>query len=373
MKKTINVSIIIICTSLIVFLLVITFQAISLNDNWQWSIDFEDKKNTINSFGSLSAAVITLLSTILLIYTIHTQLRQFRKQNKQFDKQFALQKDQFEEEKKRAESEERRDMFFKLQLVDSLLISFIRHLKIMSKEIKSYFEYEKANPLLHIHLQFNVNRDAERLNKMESLSLLKAFQFYFENTNKDWVVIFTEIFSLLTFYDDLLKEMAHNNKNHVKEKYDSKVEVSFDLNNIMETAKKIALRYRIDPMFRDLPYYGDIENLVSNYNRYLEQLNGEESNINDISQNILLPFLEAVIPLIKSPEQDKYGMIELINMVSIIRKRIYFIRSTATIYSSNMEKRYDEYFSDSSAHLKELEKLQKLLHEKINSLNLNEL
>ncbi len=373
MKKIINVGIIIICTSLIFFLAAISFQAVTNTHDWQWSIDFEDKKNTINSFGSLSAAVVALLSTILLIYTILTQLSQFKKQNKQFKKQFDLQKEQFEEDKKRAESEEKRDMFFKLQLVDTLLISFIKHLKIMSNEIKFCFEYEKANPILHVHLQFDVNRDAQRLNKMESLSLFKAFQFFFEKTDSNWVIIFTEIFSLLTFYENILKEMSKNNKNHIKEKYDSKVVVSFELNNIMETAKKIALRYRITEGFRNQPYYSNLEDLVSNYNKYLEVLNGKESDINVISQDILFPFLESVLPLINNPEQDKHGIIELINMVSSIRKRIYFIKSTAVIYSSNMEKRYNEYFSEKSNHLKEIEKLQRILHKKTTSLNPNEL
>lgn len=368
MTKNINVIVIIICALLIIFLTVLSYQAITLNDYWEYSFDFEDKNNTISSYSSLSTTIVGLLSIILLIYTILTQLRQFKKQNKQFKKQFLLQHEQFEEEKKRADLEEIKDMFFKLKLVDSLLITFIKHLKLMSEEIKNYFEFEKSNPLLHVNLQFSVNRDAERLNSMESLELFKAFQYFFETDREDFVSIFTEIFSLVTFYESVLTEMNLNNKNHVKEKYNYKVEIATDLNLIIETAHKIIRSYKINENHKDLPYYRNVQDLIINYYKYISDLNKKESDIDEISQKILLQFLNSVSPLIENPKDDNFGIIELIDMISAIRKRIFFVKSTASIYASNMENRFEDYFSEKNVHLSELERLQKILHEKINSI-----
>ena len=196
MKKSANIFIVTICTSLMIFLGVITFQAITVNKNWQWFIDFKKENNTISSYGSLAAAIVALLSTILLIYTILTQILQFKKQNEQFKKQFELQQKQFDEEKRRAEYEERKDMYFKLQLIDVFLVSFIRHIKTMSKEISQCFQFEKENPILHVNLQFDVNRDAERLDKMESLSMFKVFQHFFEKNDENWIRNFNDLFAL---------------------------------------------------------------------------------------------------------------------------------------------------------------------------------
>ncbi len=373
MKKSANIFIVTICTSLMIFLGVITFQAITVNKNWQWFIDFKKENNTISSYGSLAAAIVALLSTILLIYTILTQILQFKKQNEQFKKQFELQKKQFYEEKRRAEYEERKDMYFKLQLIDVFLVSFIRHIKTMSKEISQCFQFEKENPILHVNLQFDVNRDAERLDKMESLSMFKVFQHFFEKNDENWIRNFNDLFSILNFYDELLKEIFKNNKNHVKEKYDDKVLISFELNKIMEKAKRIALKFRKNKDYKTLPYYNNIENLLSNYNLYLKETEGKESDLNEISQSILFPFLESVSGIIETPNEDEFEIIDLMDLISFIRKRIYFIKSTALIYSSNMEKRYNEYFSNESEHLKKLDKIQEILKEKIESLNIHDL
>lgn len=358
---------------LIIFLIVISYEAITTNDNWQWHIDFKNENVTISSYGSLAAAIVALLSSILLIYTILTQLQQFKKQNDQFKKQFELQKAQFEEEKKRAEYEEKKDMFFKLQLIDVFLVSFIRHIKIMSNEVLQCFQFEKENPILHVNLQFDVNRDAERLDKMESLSMFKVFQHFFERDDEDWVKNFNDLFGILNFYDELLKEMFKNNKNHVKEKYKEKKIISFELNKIIEKAKRIALKYRKNKDYKRLPYYSSIEDLLLNYNIYLRETDGKESDLNEISQTILLPFLESVSGIIQNPNEDEFEIIDLMDLISFIRKRIFFIKSTALIYSSNLEKRYYEYFSNESDHIERLEKIHKKLKEKIESLNIRNL
>lgn len=384
MKKNKGTAIFVISTLLIILLGVVSYQAITLNDKWAWSIDFEDKNNTINSYGSLAAAIVAMLSTILLVYTILTQLEQFNKQKKQFNKQikiqqiqfqsqFNLQKDQFEIEKKQAEYEEKKDMYFKLKLVDVFLISFIKHLETMASEILVCFSFEKENPLLHVHLYFDVNGDIERLNKMESLSLFKSFQNFFEDNDDKWILDFTDLFGLLSFYDNLLIELMSNNKAHVKEKYDEKVLLSFEINKIMNLAKTISLRFRKNENFRELRYYSSIEDLMRKYHLYLKKLDIKESDFNIISQEILFPFLEDVKDIFINPDLDEYGIMELCQAISDIRKRIYFIRTTSSIYSTNMEKRYYEYFNGESKHIKRLNEIQKNLREKIISLNLKKL
>ncbi|WP_431242099.1 hypothetical protein ACQ9BO_19490 [Flavobacterium sp. P21] len=193
MKKTLNLIIILGCITLVIYLAIITYQVININENWSWSIDFANKENVISNYGSIATMIVALISAILLIYTIFTQLTQFRKQTEQFNKQltlqedqfnkqFSLQQDQYKEDKRREEEEEKKDMYFQLRLVDTFLIYFSKHLKVMSEEIKKCYEFENKFPLLHVNVQFDINKDAERLNKLESLSLFKTFQFFLKTT-----------------------------------------------------------------------------------------------------------------------------------------------------------------------------------------------
>jgi type II secretory pathway pseudopilin PulG len=385
MKKIINISIILISSFLIIYLTIITYQVVTINKNWSWSIDFADKNNIISNYGSLAASIVALISSILLVYTIFTQLSQFKKQTKQFNKQlslqeeqfqkqFSLQQDQYDDDKKRLEYEEKKDMYFQLRLVNTFLIYFLEHIKVMSTEIRKYYEFESQFPLLHSNLQFQINKDAERLNKLESLSLFKTFQFFFENHNENWISDFNDLFGSVSFYDEVLKELLPNNKKHTSEKYDSKLKIGSQLNGIIERTKMIAIEYRKRfENYETQPYYSSLENLLERQNNYLKELEQQESNFDYISQNLLLPFLKEIDGLIKNPNDDKFGIIELSNLISNLRKEIYFIKSTALIYSKNMEKRYIEYFSEGNHHLKKIEQIQNNIQNRIAELNLEDL
>lgn len=385
MKKIINITIFLICSLLIIYLTIITYQVVTVNKTWSWSIDFTNKDNIISNYGSLAATIVALISAILLVYTIFTQLSQFKKQTKQFKKQLSLQEEQFQkqfslqqeqyfEEKRRLEYEEKKEMYFQLRLVDTFLLYFIKHLKVMSLEIKKYYEFENQFPLLHSNMQFEINKDAERLNKLESLSLFKTFQFFFEHHNENWISDFNDLFGVVTFYDEVLKELLLNNKNHIREKYDSKFNISLQLNVIMEKAKMILIEYRKQfDHYKDQPYYSSIEILLTKYNQYLKKLGQKESNLDDISQNILLQFLKEIEGVLENPNDDKFGIIELLNLISNLRKEIYFIKSTALIYAKNMEKRFNEYFSEGNEHFKKLEKIQNTIHNRLSELNINKL
>jgi len=376
LKRNINIWIIIICFILLSILAIITFQAVTQTENPSLFIDFEDNKKTISSYGSLISGVVALLSAILLIYTILTQLYQFKKQNKQFKKQFKLQQDQFNEDKKRAEYEEKKDMYFKLKLVDVFLISIIVHIKVMSIEMKKYFEFEKTYPMLNNVLQFDVNKDTDRLNKMDNLSLFKTFQHFFENDNESWVKNFNDLFSIITFYNDLLEEIFVTTKNHIQTKYERKVAISFDLKTIMDKTRDLIIKYRTLELDIDqLPYNDYVEELIGNYNDYLKYNEKEkkEADFNDISQNILLPFLENVVPISKERNYDDKDIEELLHLISSIRKIIYVVRIDSLDYANSITNRYNEYFSEESEQLRNLEEIQKIIHSKLSTLSLQNL
>ncbi len=374
MKKFINPLIIVICTGLIITLSVFTYQAVIANGSWAWFIDFKDANQTINSYGSISTAIISLLSTILLVYTIQTQLFQFKKQTQQFELQFGLQKTQFDSEKRKQEFDERKEMYFQLKFVDVYVNSFIKHIEVMGREIITYINYEKSNPLLHVNLSFNINKDAETLNKLDVISLFKTFQLFFENDNENWVKKFNELFGIITFYNDLLNELLINNKKHVTEKYDQKVNMTFEINSAMQLAQTISINYRkISFDYKDLPFYVDLENLVSDYNSYLKTNINKEGDFDYISKNILLPFIQNVSPILQDPNMDEYGLFELLNLVSNIRKKINFIKVTANTYVENMEKRSNEYFKEGNAHLKKLKEIQELINNKLLNTSIEDL
>ncbi|WP_431242100.1 hypothetical protein ACQ9BO_19495 [Flavobacterium sp. P21] len=142
----------------------------------------------------------------------------------------------------------------------------------------------------------------------------------------------------------------------------------------MEKAKMILIEYR--KQFNDYanqPYYSSVNNLLYNYNKYLKDSGQNESNIDEISQDILLSFLKEIDNLLENPNDDKFGIIDLANLVSALRKDIFFVKSTALVYSKSMEKRYTEYFSEENDHFKRLKEIQETIHKRLDKLNVKNL
>jgi len=375
MKKTTNVIIAGICILLLALLLIITFQAITFRENWTYSLDFGE--DIIGGYASLAGGIISLLSAILLIYTIFTQLSQFKHQDVQFKEQLKLQIDQFKEGIRQQEYQDKKDLYFKLKLIDVFLISIISHLKTTAEQVHLFLEKEKEEPLAANLLFFPVDKNMDRLNDMDYISVFKAFQEFFGAEDEMWIKRFNDLFSLVNFYNDATEELRSNVKYHIKDKYERKKKIADSTQKALNNCLEIVEKYKneLGEGYLNHPYCSLINDFIPAYYKLLEEdiEENSETNLDKLSQLIFLPFLENIMRVRAQIGFEEYGVEGLVSSISTIRKEIYGLKYDIQYFTENLEERFNSFYSSESKGMKDILEIKSFIHSKTSQLDVNNL
>ena len=111
-----------------------------------------------------------------------------------------------------------------------------------------------------------------------------------------------------------------------------------------------------------------VNDFTPQYYAYLEDCkqNDEPSNLRFISDNFLHPFLLEAMKLRDVPGYEKPICRKLVVSASNIRKDISEIEFNCIHYAKDIEKQFEEYFSEENKHLKELKRLKLEIDNKLN-------
>jgi len=373
---------------LAILIFFITREAVVETQNWMlFDIDFSGKEGIISGYGSLLSALLSSLSIFLLVYTILFQSKEVIKQEKRFSeeaidqekrfrKQLKLQKKHFKAEKNRNESNENLDLFYKLKLVEIFLGSIISHIEDTGKEVKQFFEKEKANPLNMNMLFFLVNKNMGKLIEMDHLSIYKSFR-KFLNKGDEWTKKFSELFNSVGFYKDALEELRDNYKYHNKDKFSRKSKISEDLRVIMNNGVSIIEKYKktYGEGYLNYPFSNLINNFIPEYYKILEDdsENSRETDLDNLSQNLLLNFIKEAMYIRSKDGFDDLGSAELISLVSSVRKDIAKLKFDCIYFANDCEDRYNTYFSLESKYLKVLIGIKNFISEGIEVIDVEKI
>lgn len=360
------------CIIFISLLVFITIQAIVETENWKpFDIDFTNKEKVISGYSALLGAILSSLSIILLVYTIYLQIIESKAQKIRFQKEYSLQKEQFENEKIREENTERENKFLLIKLISVFLDSIIKHIEETGKELSKFIIEEKKSPLKMNMLFFLVNKSISKLIEMDHLSIFKSFSEFFSD-KKEWIEKYQLLFNSVGFYNDALLELRANYDYHKTDKFSRLKKIGEDLANLMEESARLLNRYRHDQPehYLKYPYAKAINEFVPKYYEYLEkyQSTGLETDFDHLSQNLLKEFIIECMEIRKDIPFDNYGIEEIVTQVSSIRKKIWQLKNDCIYFAENNQERFTAYYFSESKNLIELKELKKYLDKKIKLL-----
>jgi len=356
-----------ICIIIISILIFITTQAIVETENWKFfDIDYTNKEKVISGYSALLGAILSTLSIILLVYTIYLQNLESKKQKKRFNKEHKLQKEQFEIEKLREENKERSEKFSLLNLISVFLDSIIKHIEETSVELLNFIKAEKENPIRMNTLFFLVNKSISKLIEMDHLAIFKGFEYFLIN-DKEWIEKYQRLFNSVGFYNDALLELRTNYDYHKTNKFTRKKKLGEDLKNLMDESSRLLNRYRneLPNTYLEYPYAKIINEFIPAYYQYLYQSKGEETDFEELSQNLLEDFVLKCMNIRKKIGFDNFGIEEIVTQVSSIRKEIWSLKNDCIYFANNLEERFNAYFSPESLSLIKLKELKSFLDESI--------
>ncbi|TXD53639.1 MULTISPECIES: hypothetical protein [unclassified Polaribacter] len=220
-------------------------------------------------------------------------------------------------------------------------------------------------------LFFLVNKSTSKLIEMDHLSIFKSFELFFKD-EKDWIINYQVLFNSVGFYNDALLELRANYDYHKTDKYSRKKKIGEELKTLMDESSRLLNRYRqeLNDTYLAYPFAEVINEFVPKYYEYLQKYQDtkEETDFDDLSQNLLYDFLTKCMAIKKEIGFDNFGIEEIVTQVSSIRKEIWLLKNDCIYFATNNEERHAMLFANESKSLIKLKELKTSLDQKIKLL-----
>jgi len=333
------------------FILIFTIDVIRETPNREFlDIDFQNKDNIVSAYGSLIGGILAFLSILFVLFGLLEQRLQILNEKSEKEEEYA---------------QELKD---KLKLLSSYFKSTIKDILKQGETFSEYSKKEQAQPSEMNRMHFTANKNFSRIIDMDPLSIYKAVRTNFQ-TDENWENMFLNIYSIFDFYSNGLKELKEKYESQISFKVKEQRKISVTIRDLSSKCTTLLDKYRVDSPedYMTNSWVKLANKFIEQYYAYLQDCidKDEPSNLRIISDHLLYPFLSEAIILRNNPGYEKPICRKLIVLASNIRKDITRIESDCIYYAKDIEKQFNEYFSEENNHLKELNRLKLVIDKKI--------
>ena len=218
-------------------------------------------------------------------------------------------------------------------------------------------------------MYFTANKNFTRIIDMNPLSIYKAIRTNFQ-TDENWEKMFLNIYSIFDFYSDGIRELKEKYESQINFKVKEQRKVSSEIRKLVSKCSTLVDIYKVKypKKYMSYPWVKLSNDFTFKYYEYLDycNANNEPSNLRVISDNLLLPFLTEAMKLRDNPGYEMPICRKPVVSAANIRKDITKIEFDCIHYARDIEKQFNEYFSEENKHLKELKKLKLEIDKKLN-------
>ena len=338
-NKKLNIIFIVVATATLLFITIITYKLIFKTENPSlFEIDFDKKAHIISSFGALIGSLLTFLSIIFVVYTVIQQ------------------KEQYNNDKYLEAEKERNALFDRLKLVHNLLNEISKHVTETGTQMKSFFNKEKEYPLANNMMSFYTNKDYYMFLELDFQSIFSSFQMFSDESDK--TKSFNSLYKYVDFYSESITEQKEKFQYHIKDKYERKQKVAYELNDIMDDASRMIEEYKTEfsegQKYKDKLWYQILNGLIASYyDRITEK---DEADFELIETEVLYVFLRDADLVRKEIGFEKRTQ-DLALKIASIRKQLFSIKMESFDFADQMERRFSDYYSSESTSFKKLNEL----------------
>ena len=220
---------ILIAVTISVFIVIIwvTFDVINETNPRQIEIDFTSKPDIISAYGTLIGGILSFLSILFVILTLLEQRQQILRGEKI------------------VERENQQELFDKLKLLNSFLVSMIDGVKKQGEILKEYYLAEQSQPSKMNKMYFIANRNFARAVEMDSLSIYKGIRLYLKNVDSNWEKTFLNLFTLIDFYKEGLEDLRTKYVAQINFKVEEQRKIGYSFLKLMNKCSTLIDDYKI--------------------------------------------------------------------------------------------------------------------------------
>jgi hypothetical protein len=261
------------------------------------------------------------------------------------------QQKQYDNDKRLKRITEDEDLFSRLLLVNNLLEQLSSHILGTGIELKGFYDKELAEPLNSHTMRFYTNRNFYRLLEQDYLLIYKAF---LRNISEDKEKYFNRLFSSIDFYSESIPDLIRIYMDYQIRKTESIKGIVDQIELAMDNCATVLGKLKdIDPKnYTNNIWYKTINSSIVEYHDFIEIEENEETNLLELSNNFLKPFLKKLLEIKEAKPSELIE--DIIMNISRARKRIYKVKKDGEELYSNMKSSYDLYYTEESDYFKAL-------------------
>ena len=346
MTKIVTFRNILIALTISVFIVIIWVSVDVINETnpRQIEIDFTSKSDIISAYGTLIGGILSFLSILFVILTLLEQRQQILR------------------EEKIVERESQQELFDKLKLLNSFLVSMIDGIKKQGEILKEYYLAEQRQPSKMNKMFFLANRNFARAVEMDSLSIYKGIRLYLKSDDPNWEKTFLNLFTLIDFYKEGLEDLRTKYVSQINFKVEEQRKIGHTFLKLMNMCATLTDDYKIaEPTnYMSFPWTKLINEFTGEYYGYLQECEdkNEATDFRIISDEILYEFLKVAMEFRETIGYDTYGSRYIVSFVADLRKKINEIEVHCRNYAKDIQEQYNLYFSPGNDSIKLLEELK---------------
>lgn len=338
-------TLLIIITFVVISLIIIfTIGVIRETPNWSFlSIDFKNKDNIISAYGTLIGGILAFLSILFVLFGLIEQRLQILN------------------EKDEKEEEDKQELIDQLKLLSSYFKSTIDNILAQGKKFSEYSKKEQDLPSEMNTMYFITNNNFTRIIDINPLSIYKSIRTNFQ-TDENWEKMFLDIYRIFDFYSNALRELKEKYESQIDFKIKEQKKINFKIKTLVNKCSTLVDKYKIKypKKYMSYPWVKLANNLTKKHYVYLDncEKNNKPTSLREVSDKLLYPFLKEAMKLRDNPGYEKPICRKVVVSTGNIRKDISEIEFYCIHYARDIEKQFNEYFSEESKLLKQLKQLK---------------
>jgi hypothetical protein len=340
-----------------VFLIILSFDAASETENWQFlNFDFSKRNNIISAYGGLLGSILSFIAILFVILDLVYQRRQ---------------KTLEVEEKEALRIQELRDS---LGLVQVFIDRLYQNNLNQSEIAIDYTKIELSEPTEMNRMTFFPNTFPKLILEVDRQNIFKALKEL--KPGEDWKKVYVDLYKISDFYDKSTTEITEKHQIHLNKKYKHSSEISKNLDILIDKVSNA--RNKIIPNYLDNkpallqdPFFVILNDFkektvavtTERKNKINAGVNPKEisSSLIEFRNEIVTPLFDGIMSLYKTYHEIPEDFEEILTLSQGFLRQTEKLMKDSTDYANHIEYYNTEYLKETSKYQIRLSEISEVL------------
>lgn len=213
----------------------------------------------------------------------------------------------------------------------TLIVSVVKTTRQQIERCESYIKEQTEKPFEVSILNLVASNDISRAVRMDSQGVFEAYSYFF-NKESNWLIDYNKFYKNLDFISETKTELKRLLQAHFQGQYNIQLRIKSDVDEIptLMSAYSLEIKNKLGDKRHSDPAFTFFEKYIVKYG----DLTKEKANLNQYSQDLMLPILEEIL---ESFEKEAFAE-PLMKLCKNGRMNINFLSTESKNFTGEIKK-----------------------------------